>query len=50
VNLLRTAKRSIGEIWQEGGYQDTAYFCRRFKVMFAIPAGKMRRRESMVAA
>jgi len=28
------------------GYKDTAYFCRRFKMMFGIPAGKMRRRET----
>ena len=26
----------------------TAYFCRRFKMMFGIPAGKMRRRESLI--
>ncbi len=50
VNLLRTSKRSIREIGKEVGYKDTAYFCRRFKMMFGIPAGKMRRRESLVAA
>ena len=47
VNLLRTSKRSIREIGKDVGYKDTAYFCRRFKMMFGIPAGKMRRRESM---
>jgi AraC-like DNA-binding protein len=48
VNLLRTTKKSIREIGKEVGYKDTAYFCRRFKMMFGIPAGKMRRRESLM--
>ncbi len=50
VHLLRTSKKSIREIGKEVGYKDTAYFCRRFKMMFGIPAGKMRRRESLVSA
>ncbi len=48
VNLLRTSKKSIRDIGKEVGYKDTAYFCRRFKMMFGIPAGKMRRRESVI--
>jgi AraC-like DNA-binding protein len=48
VNLLRTTKKSIRDIGKEVGYKDTAYFCRRFKMMFGIPAGKMRRRESLI--
>lgn len=48
VNLLRTSKKSIRAIGHEVGYKDTAYFCRRFKMMFGIPAGKMRRRESLM--
>ncbi|MFK7899956.1 MAG: helix-turn-helix domain-containing protein [Cyclobacteriaceae bacterium] len=48
VSLLRTTKRSIREIGKDVGYKDTAYFCRRFKMMFGIPAGKMRRRESLM--
>jgi AraC-like DNA-binding protein len=48
VHLLRTSKRSIREIGREVGYKDTAYFCRRFKMMFGIPAGKMRKRESLI--
>jgi AraC-like DNA-binding protein len=48
VNLLRTSKKSIREIGAEVGYKDTAYFCRRFKMMFGIPAGKMRRRETLM--
>jgi AraC-like DNA-binding protein len=48
VSLLRTSKKSIREIGKEVGYKDTAYFCRRFKMMFGIPAGKMRRRESLM--
>ena len=48
VKLLRTSKKSIRNIAREVGYKDTAYFCRRFKMMFGIPAGKMRRRESLM--
>lgn len=48
VNLLRTSKNSIRDIGKQVGYKDTAYFCRRFKMMFGIPAGKMRRRESLM--
>lgn len=48
VNMLRTTKLSIRQIGKEIGYKDTAYFCRRFKMMFGIPAGKMRRRESLI--
>lgn len=48
VNLLRTSKKSIRDIGKTVGYKDTAYFCRRFKMMFGIPAGKMRRRESLM--
>ncbi|MCS7018717.1 MAG: AraC family transcriptional regulator [Cytophagales bacterium] len=48
VKLLRTTKKSIRAIGNEVGYKDTAYFCRRFKMMFGIPAGKMRRRESLL--
>jgi AraC-like DNA-binding protein len=46
VRLLRTSRKSIRAIGQEIGYQDTAYFCRRFKMMFGVPAGKMRRRSN----
>jgi YesN/AraC family two-component response regulator len=49
VNLLRTSKKSIRDIGVEVGYKDTAYFCRRFKMMFGIPAGKMRRRDSLMS-
>ncbi|GAB4402103.1 MAG: hypothetical protein OHK0053_25690 [Microscillaceae bacterium] len=48
INLLRATNKSIREIGQEVGYKDTAYFCRRFKMMFGIPAGKMRRRDSLM--
>ncbi len=50
VLLLRTTKKSIRDIGKEVGYKDTAYFCRRFKMMFGIPAGRMRRRESAVGS
>lgn len=48
VYLLRTSKKSIHDIGKEVGYRDTAYFCRRFKMMYGVPAGKMRRRESLI--
>jgi AraC-like DNA-binding protein len=48
VELLRTTKMSIRDIGQACGYKDTAYFCRRFKMMYGIPAGKMRRRETLM--
>ena len=48
VELLRTSKKSIRDIGKEIGYKDTAYFCRRFKMMYGVPAGKMRRRDSLI--
>ncbi|MHA7129469.1 helix-turn-helix domain-containing protein [Algoriphagus namhaensis] len=48
VDLLRTTKKSIRDIGKEVGYKDTAYFCRRFKMMYGVPAGKMRRRDSLI--
>ena len=48
VKLLRTTKMSIRDIGKGCGYKDTAYFCRRFKMMYGIPAGKMRKRETLM--
>lgn len=48
VKLLRTTKMSIRDIGKTSGYKDTAYFCRRFKMMYGIPAGKMRKRETLM--
>jgi AraC-like DNA-binding protein len=48
VELLRTTKKSIRDIGKDVGYKDTAYFCRRFKMMYGVPAGKMRRRDSLI--
>ena len=48
VVLLRTTKQSIQAIGKNTGYKDTAYFCRRFKMMFGITAGKMRKREVLI--
>jgi AraC-like DNA-binding protein len=48
VKLLRTTKMSIRDIGRASGYKDTAYFCRRFKMMYGIPAGKMRKRETLM--
>ncbi|MEM9416933.1 MAG: AraC family transcriptional regulator [Bacteroidota bacterium] len=46
VKLLSTTQKSIRDIGQEVGFKDTAYFCRRFRMRFGIPAGKMRRKAS----
>ncbi len=48
LELLRTTKMKIRDIGRTCGYKDTAYFCRRFKMMFGIPAGKMRKRETLM--
>ena len=48
VVLLRTTKKSIQDVGKNIGYKDTAYFCRRFKMMFSITARKMRNRELMI--
>ena len=48
VDLLRTTKVSIRDVGRACGYKDTAYFCRRFKMMYGIPAGKMRKRETLM--
>jgi YesN/AraC family two-component response regulator len=48
VELLRTTKMSIRDIGKSCGYKDTAYFCRRFKMMYGVPAGKMRKRETLM--
>mgnify|MGYP006076369969 CR=1 FL=1 len=48
VFLLRTTTKSIQDIGKNIGYKDTAYFCRRFKMMFGITARKMRKRELMI--
>ena len=45
VALLRGSNKSISVIGKEIGYKDSSYFCRRFKMMFGISAGRMRRRE-----
>ena len=48
VKLLRTTQESIQDIGKEVGFKDTAYFCRRFKMMFGISAGKMRKQELVI--
>ncbi len=48
VFLLRTTKKSVREIGKEVGYKDTAYFCRRFKLMFKVSAGKMRKKDTLI--
>ncbi|GAA4414045.1 hypothetical protein GCM10023187_43030 [Nibrella viscosa] len=45
--LLGDSRTSIKEIGSRVGYKDTAYFCRRFKRTFGIPAAKMRRRGTL---
>ncbi len=48
VKLLRTTQKSIRGIAKAVGFRDTAYFCRRFKMKFGIPAGKMRSWETVM--
>ncbi|MHA7877390.1 MAG: helix-turn-helix domain-containing protein [Bacteroidota bacterium] len=48
VKLLRTTQKSVNDISRAVGFKDTAYFCRRFKMKFGIPAGKLRSREMTV--
>lgn len=49
VKLLRTTKKSVREIGQAVGFKDTAYFCRRFKMMFGMPASKSRQKETKMS-
>jgi YesN/AraC family two-component response regulator len=44
IDLLRDEKNAVKVISNDVGYKDTAYFCRRFKMMFGVQAGKMRKR------
>lgn len=44
IELLREKSNTIKTISNEVGYKDTAYFCRRFKLMFGVQAGKMKKR------
>ena len=44
IELLREDENAVKVISNEVGYKDTAYFCRRFKLMFGVQAGKMRKR------
>ena len=44
LHLLKNTNKSISQIGRETGYKDSSYFCRRFKVMFGISAGRMRSR------
>ena len=44
IELLREDENAVKVISNEVGYKDTAYCCRRFKLMFGVQAGKMRKR------
>ena len=44
IKLLREESNAIKAISNDVGYRDTAYFCRRFKLMFGVQDGKMRKR------
>lgn len=48
VKLLRTTQTSIRDIGKAVGFKDTAYFCRRFKMKFGVPAGKVRRQKTIM--
>ena len=44
IELLRENSDQIKSISNVVGYRDVAYFCRRFKLMFGVQAGKMKKR------
>ena len=44
IELLRENSDQIKSISSVVGYRDTAYSCRRFKLMFGVQAGKMKKR------
>lgn len=44
ITILREKTEAIKVISNDVGYKDTAYFCRRFKLMFGVQAGKMKKR------
>ncbi len=44
IKMLRSDDESIKVIGMKVGFKDTAYFCRRFKLMFGVQAGMMRKR------
>ena len=50
IALLRGSSKSIQDIGRSVGYKDSSYFCRRFKMMFGISAGRMRRRDRVLQA
>ncbi len=44
IKMLRINNDPIKVIGIKVGFKDTAYFCRRFKLMFGVQAGMMRKR------
>ena len=44
IKMLRINDEPIKVIGMKVGFKDTAYFCRRFKLMFGVQAGMMRKR------
>ena len=44
IKILREKTDAIKVISNDVGFKDTAYFCRRFKMMFGVQAGKMKKR------
>ena len=44
IEILREKTDAIKVISNDVGFKDTAYFCRRFKMMFGVQAGKMKKR------
>ena len=44
IKILREKTDAIKVISNDVGFKDTAYFCRRVKMMFGVQAGKMKKR------
>ena len=47
VELIKTTKKTVNEITVEVGYKGSAYFCRRFKLMFGVSTGQMRKKDAL---
>ncbi len=48
VSMLKSTKKKISQIAKELGYQDTSYFCRRFKKVHGVNAVTIRKRDKLL--
>ncbi|MEM7174035.1 MAG: helix-turn-helix transcriptional regulator [Bacteroidota bacterium] len=45
VELLKTTSMKIHDVSQVCGYKDTSYFCKKFKTLWGITAGKIKKQQ-----